>query len=107
MGYRSFKSLLVAAFSVICLFFSPGLKAQDGTPKTGQEDSASTPSAGNPGEKGQGEKLNPSKIILEHVADAHEFHFFTINKKPVSIPLPVRPVERRTPARNADTSRCS
>jgi len=33
--------------------------------------------------------LNPSKIILEHVADAHEFHFFTFHKKPVSIPLPV------------------
>jgi F-type H+-transporting ATPase subunit a len=34
-------------------------------------------------------KLDPSKIILEHVGDAHEFHFFTLNKKPVSIPLPV------------------
>lgn len=33
--------------------------------------------------------MNPSKIILEHVADAHEFHFFTINKRPVSLPLPV------------------
>jgi len=35
------------------------------------------------------EGINPSKIILEHVGDAHEFHFFTFNKKPVSIPLPV------------------
>ena len=34
-------------------------------------------------------KLDPAKIILEHVGDAHEFHFFTISKKPVSIPLPV------------------
>ena len=34
-------------------------------------------------------KLDPAKLILEHVADAHEFHFLTINKKPVSIPLPV------------------
>ncbi len=43
------------------------------------------------GETGKTEapKLNPSKIILEHVADAHEFHFFTYHKKPVSIPLPV------------------
>jgi len=59
---KSFKSLLVAAFSLCSLFFSNVSGAQD---------------------------LNPSKIILEHVSDAHEFHFFTINKKPVSIPLPV------------------
>ena len=24
------------------------------------------------------EKIDPAKIILEHVADAHDFHFFTI-----------------------------
>jgi F-type H+-transporting ATPase subunit a len=42
-------------------------------------------------ETGQKEtlKLDPSKIIFEHVGDAHEFHFFTLSKKPVSIPLPV------------------
>jgi F-type H+-transporting ATPase subunit a len=34
-------------------------------------------------------KLDPAKLILEHVGDAHEFHFFTLNKKPVTIPLPV------------------
>ncbi|WP_229688948.1 F0F1 ATP synthase subunit A [Puia dinghuensis] len=46
---------------------------------------------GDPAEAGQKEapKLNPSKIILEHVSDAHEFHFYTFNKKPVFIPLPV------------------
>ncbi|HEX3935674.1 MAG TPA: F0F1 ATP synthase subunit A [Puia sp.] len=32
---------------------------------------------------------NPSSQILEHISDAHEFHFFTLNKKPVTIPLPV------------------
>ena len=33
--------------------------------------------------------INPSKVILEHVGDAHEFHFWTFNSKPVAIPLPV------------------
>jgi len=61
---------------MICLFFSTRLSAQGETPKTGESTE-------------QPEKLNPSKIILEHVADGHEFHFFTFNKKPVSIPLPV------------------
>jgi len=32
---------------------------------------------------------NPSSQILEHISDAHEFHFFNLNKKPVTIPLPV------------------
>ena len=46
---------------------------------------------GDPAETGKKEalKLNPSKIILEHVSDAHEFHFYTFNRKPVFIPLPV------------------
>jgi F-type H+-transporting ATPase subunit a len=35
------------------------------------------------------QELNPSSAILEHIADAHEFHFFTYHKKVVAIPLPV------------------
>lgn len=42
------------------------------------------------------EKLDPAKIILDHIKDAHEFHFFTIENKEnphesfhASIPLPV------------------
>jgi F-type H+-transporting ATPase subunit a len=62
MVSRSFKSLLVAAFSLILMFFSNMSHAQG---------------------------FNPSDEILEHIGDAHEFHFFTLNKKPVSIPLPV------------------
>ncbi|HEY4109986.1 F0F1 ATP synthase subunit A [Puia sp.] len=53
--------------------------------------SAAHAAPGDQGEAGKKEnaRLNPSKIILEHVADAHEFHFYTFNKKPVYIPLPV------------------
>jgi F-type H+-transporting ATPase subunit a len=45
-------------------------------------------------EEGGGEKLDPAKIIMEHIQDSHEFHFFTIKKKDGSefhatIPLPV------------------
>jgi F-type H+-transporting ATPase subunit a len=35
------------------------------------------------------EKLNPAKLIIEHVSDGHEFHFVTIGNTPVSISLPV------------------
>jgi F-type H+-transporting ATPase subunit a len=62
MVSRSFKSLLVAAFSLFGILFSNVSYAGD---------------------------WNPSSQILEHISDAHEFHFFTLNKKPVVIPLPV------------------
>jgi len=77
MVSNSFKSLLVAVFSVSCLFFSTTLPAQ-GKDVPGGEDG-----------KKEAPKLDPAKIILEHVADAHEFHFFNLSKHPVSIPLPV------------------
>jgi F-type H+-transporting ATPase subunit a len=66
MVSKCFKSLLVAVFSLIMIVFSNALFAQETT-----------------------KKLEPAKIIMEHVSDAHEFHFFTFNHKPVSIPLPV------------------
>ena len=77
MVSRSFKSLLVAVFSLSCCLFSIGSSAQPVPAHEGDAEVKESP------------KLNPSKIILEHVADAHEFHFFTLNKKPVSLPLPV------------------
>ena len=74
---NSFKSTLVAVFSVTCLLFSSVSFAQ-GEHAPGSEEN-----------KPEAPKINPSKIILEHVSDAHEFHFFTLGKHPVSIPLPV------------------
>ena len=77
MASKCFKSLLVAVFSLVCVFFFNVSKVHA--------------APGDPAESGKKEvpKLNPSKIILEHVSDAHEFHFYTFNKKPVYIPLPV------------------
>lgn len=77
MALRCFKSILVAAFSLICLFFFNVSNAQPPAPNAGAE------------EANDHGKLVPAKLILEHVGDAHEFHFFTLNKKPVTIPLPV------------------
>jgi F-type H+-transporting ATPase subunit a len=68
---------LVAAFSLCSVFFSNMSFAQDPA------------AAGAETGKKERPKLEPSKIILEHVADAHEFHFWTWHKQPVSIPLPV------------------
>lgn len=70
MTNRLIKSFTVAVFSVFSLVFSTPVFAGEGQ-----------------GEKG--EKLDPAKIILEHVSDGHEYHFFTIGKKHITIPLPV------------------
>jgi F-type H+-transporting ATPase subunit a len=77
MVAKRLKPLLVAAFSLGILFFSNISLAQH-TP--------GTPEVDNTGHKQQ---LNPAEVILEHVADGHEFHFATIGHKHVTIPLPV------------------
>lgn len=77
MVSRWSKSLLVAAFSLVSLFFFNMSRAQSApadSTRAGQKAS---------------EKLNPSKVILEHVGDGHEFHFWTFNHHPVTLPLPV------------------
>lgn len=33
--------------------------------------------------------FDPAKLIMEHILDAHEFHFFTIGETEVAIPLPI------------------
>ena len=79
MTSRIVKSLLVVAFSCFALLFSPKLLANE-TPTEGENKTV---------EHKTEEKIDPAKIILEHVADAHDFHFFTINGEHYSIPLPV------------------
>ena len=67
---RLFQAVI---YSLFLLVFSTGLKAN---------------------EEGTSEKLDPAKIIMEHIQDSHEFHFFTLKQKDggefhATIPLPV------------------
>ena len=77
MASRWSKSLLVAAFSLVSLFFFNMSEAQSAPADSAQ---ASHPNA---------ESFDPSKVILEHIGDGHEFHFWTFKSKPATIPLPV------------------
>ncbi len=70
MMSKSLKSLLVAVFSIIMVLFFTVCRAQ-------------------PEEKKEPVKLDPAKIIMEHVSDGHEFHFATIGGHHVTLPLPV------------------
>jgi F-type H+-transporting ATPase subunit a len=80
MSFKSLKLFLVAAFSAfLVLFFHSSAYAQlpMDTTKTA----------------GEG-KFDPAKVIMEHVMDAHEFHFFSYKgsdgeEHEISIPLPV------------------
>lgn len=69
MSSRIAKTLVLLTFGLAGLFFSIPLLANE-TPH-------------------KAEKIDPAKIIIEHVSDAHDFHFFSINEKHFTIPLPV------------------
>jgi F-type H+-transporting ATPase subunit a len=73
MGSKSMKSLLVAVFSLILLSFSNGAFCQEN----------------NEGHKATEEKFDPTTVILNHVQDAYEFHFFSIGDFHANIHLPV------------------
>jgi len=78
MAIRSIKSLLVIVFSIFALLYSTGINANE-TPQK----------EGNNGADHKEAAFDPTKLIMEHIMDAHEFHFFTIGETHISIPLPV------------------
>lgn len=77
MAAKSIKSLLAAAFSLIFTVFSVASFAQDHKVEPGAEPAHAEA------------KLDPAKIIMDHIKDAHEFHFFTAGNFHATVPLPV------------------
>jgi len=74
MAFKRFKSLSVAVFSLFLVLLSGSAMANDG--------------------EGPKDKFDPGKEMLDHIADAHEFHFFTIKHEDghdfhATLPLPV------------------
>jgi F-type H+-transporting ATPase subunit a len=74
MVSRSIKSLLVLAFSVFLL----------SAPVVAQHTEEAAPAA-----HAEASAFDPAKLIMEHIMDAHEFHFFSLGEKHISLPLPV------------------
>jgi F-type H+-transporting ATPase subunit a len=88
MQLKSFKSLLVAAFSVFFITFSLDCFAQEKTETPGAQAQTDQQKE----EKKEG--FNASEVIFGHVLDAHEFHFLSYKdgngqEHSISIPLPV------------------
>lgn len=91
MAFKRFKSILAAVLGLFLLLSTSVVRAQEHAEGPAAEGHEATAAHGE-GEK----KLDPAKIILDHIKDAHEFHFFTIENKEdphhsfhASIPLPV------------------
>lgn len=85
MAAKLLKHILVAVFGLFSLTFTISVQAQEQTTEPATENHAASE-----------EKLDPAKIIMDHIKDNHEFHFFTIENKEnphesfhASIPLPV------------------
>lgn len=85
MAAKLLKHILVAVFGLFSLLFSYSVMAQEPAQETHAEKHAA-----------REKKLNPAKIIMDHIKDNHEFHFFTIENKEnphesfhATIPLPV------------------
>ena len=85
MAAKLLKHLLVVVFGLFSMLISCSVMAQE---------ESTEPVTKNHEVKEQ--KLDPAKIIMEHIRDNHEFHFFTIGNKEnphksfhASIPLPI------------------
>lgn len=70
MGFKCVKTLRIAAFSAFLMLFSLTSFAQENGDATQKE-------------------INPTELILHHVQDGYEFHFFKLGNFNASIPLPV------------------
>ncbi|MEO7309918.1 MAG: F0F1 ATP synthase subunit A [Chitinophagaceae bacterium] len=79
MGNKLVKSMLVAAFGLFALLNTATVKAQPDGPDTEHK----TAGEGDPS------KFSVSDVLMEHVMDNHEFHFFNYAGHHYSIPLPI------------------
>jgi len=73
MALRSVKSLLVLLFSVFSMLFAVTLHAENEPGKAATETEHSDK------HKKEGE-FDPAQLIMEHILDAHEFHFLRLVK---------------------------
>jgi F-type H+-transporting ATPase subunit a len=88
MMARNCKTLLVAVLSIFfqVISVSNGLaQVHEEGPAANQHEPAN---AEEPAQEGQS-SFNPGQLIMEHIGDSHDFHFFDWKGHQVSLPLPV------------------
>lgn len=82
MALRSVKSLLVVMFSSLSMLATTTLHAEN------EPEKAAAGTEQTHKEKKEG-AFDPAELIMEHILDAHEFHFMSIGETEIAIPLPV------------------
>jgi F-type H+-transporting ATPase subunit a len=82
MAVRSFKSLLVAVFSVFFVVLSAPVLAQ-------HEPAEHEPAAQEGEHAPKKEGFDAKEVIFGHIMDGHDFHFFDWDGHAVGFPLPV------------------
>jgi len=82
MVAKSFKSLVVAVFSLFIVLFSNMAYAQHDHENDNEITENGTTVQNE-------EKIDAARVIMEHIMDNHEFHLADVGGHPVSIPLPV------------------
>lgn len=85
ISYKLFKHSLVATLTALCLHGSMAFAAAPQNAAEGAE-TAKTETA--PEAEGS-KKIDAKELLLGHVKDSHEWHFFSIGEKHFSVPLPV------------------
>ena len=88
MMAHNLKSTLVAVFSGILLIISSG-QAFAQVHEEGAAENAHEPAVAHEPAAGGEAKFNPGSLIMEHIGDSHDYHFFDWKGHPVSLPLPV------------------
>jgi F-type H+-transporting ATPase subunit a len=71
MSLRLLKSLLITVLSSVLLIQGAAAQEHEAPEKEGES------------------TFNPGSLIMEHISDNHDFHFFDWKGKPVAAPLPV------------------
>ena len=88
MMAHNLKSILVAVFSgILLIIFSGQSFAQ--VHEEGAAGNAHEPAVAHEPAAGGAAKFNPGALIMEHIGDSHDYHFFDWKGHPVSLPLPV------------------
>lgn len=68
-------------FSILSLIFIGSIQAQETVEITPKQEGTH--------ETGENAKYDPIPVIMHHIADAHEWHFFEYNGEGYSMPLPI------------------
>jgi F-type H+-transporting ATPase subunit a len=96
MAFRRFKSLSVAAFSLLLTVFSYSSFAQENPDRNLQKEDQEHHTSDEKGGEGHGKKksFDANEVIFGHVMDAHEFHFFSWadgegKQHHATLPLPI------------------